>query len=216
VQTKEISMNIKAIITMLAVAGLAFAAGVCCVDASRAVAGPPEDVQLPPEAQAMMEAWEKAGAVGAHHEKLNGLAGEWHGTFRMWMEDGAEPMESTGTIDRRWVLNGRFLEEKVTATSTFGDFNGIGYLGYNNLDGRYEFVWLEDMSTGMMHGTGTFDPDNNTFRWSSSHRDPITGHTIDSWSKLEMTSSSSQTYTGWQIGKDGRKFKSFEGTLERK
>jgi hypothetical protein len=206
----------NAILGTLAVAGVAFTAGVYWSGGTTAAAGPEQEQALPPEVQAKMEAWAKAAAPGKHHKYLEEMVGEWHGTFQMWMEPGAEPMRSTGTVERQWVLGGRFLKETIHAQSDMGEFHGLGYIGFNNMDGLYEFVWMEDMSTSIMSGTGSFDPDERVFRWHSQHRDPSTGHLITSWSTLEATSPGHHTYTGWQIGPDGKKFKSFQGEVERK
>ena len=36
-------------------------------------------------------------------------------------------------------------------------FEGMGVTGYDNLKGKYDTIWMDNMASGMMHGTGSFD-----------------------------------------------------------
>jgi hypothetical protein len=201
----------------VALAGAAFTAGLYWSSANTAVAEPSQDVptDVPPEIMEQMEAWEKVSQPGINHQYLDKLAGTWEGTFRMRMAPDGEPMESTGSVRRDWVLNGRFLKEESHGVSALGEFNGLGFIGFNNIEGRYEFVWMEDHSTAIMSGTGSFDPDEKTFRWHSEYKEPG-GRVVDTWSKLEMLSSSHHVYTGWAISPEGKTYKNFEGKVTRK
>ena len=66
-------------------------------------------------------------------------------------------VESKGTVTREWILDGHFMREDVKASSDFGPFEGLGILGYNNVDGQYEFVWFENQSTAVMMETGAYN-----------------------------------------------------------
>lgn len=208
-------VKINRILGVLAVAGVAFTAGTYWSGVSTATAYPLQDDDVPPEVQAQMAAWAKAAATGEHHEYLNELTGTWEGTFRMWMSADAQPMQSSGTVKREWVLGGRFIKETVHAQGAMGAFNGLGYIGFNNVDGRYEYVWMEDMSTSIAFGTGSYDPEAKVFQWNADYRDPATGRVIDCVNKLEISSPSHHTYLGYQIGANGKRFKSFEGDVHR-
>ena len=82
---------------LLAVAGLAFAAGHFFTDATSVAFPPPgQEEQMSPETKAWME----AGTPGKHHEILNALAGQWDAEFKIWMEPDQEPMVSRGTVTR--------------------------------------------------------------------------------------------------------------------
>src|SRR5687768_2999967 len=65
---------------------------------------------------------------GPEHEVLDPLVGSWNYTCKMWMVPGQPAMESTGKIERKWILGDRFLEEKVTGTNFDGSpgFEGLG------------------------------------------------------------------------------------------
>ncbi len=98
---------------LLAVAGIAFAAGRLSfvLGGQPLASAKPAQDQPDMEMSAEMEA--KARAPGEHRRYLNRMIGEWEGVFRMWMEPGAEPMEMPGTVKREWVLDGRYIHETV-------------------------------------------------------------------------------------------------------
>ncbi|MCH8151678.1 MAG: DUF1579 family protein [Planctomycetes bacterium] len=204
---------------LLAVAGLAFAAGRLSIVSGGqplASAQPAQD-QPDMEMSAEMEAKAKAGAPGEHHQYLNRMIGEWEGMFTMWMEPGEEAMmRMPGTVSREWVLNGRYIRETVDSESEWGKFRGLGYMGYNNIDGQYEFIWMDTKSTAIMFETGTYDPESKVLTTRGSHRDPASGQVFNTRGILDLSNPSRHTYVSYATGPDGKEFKNFEGTLERK
>ena len=204
------------LVGLVAVAACAFAAG--RIDWGWSNTSMAEPLQQAGEFEATpeMEAMVKAGMPGKNHEYLNQLIGTWEGTFRMWMEAGAPAMEFPGTVTREWILDGRYIRETVEANSEMGSFRGLGFIGYNNIDGQYEFAWLENMSTAISFGTGSYDADAKVMMFRSTARDPLTGRVIYSTSKMDLSSPGLQRYVGYTIGADGKKFKSVEGTMERR
>ena len=206
-------MNIKRnLLGLLAVTGLAFAAGrLHVLSGGESTAWAEAEQELSKE----MEAYVAASMPGDGHLSLDRMVGEWDGVFKIWMDPECEPMVSRGTVSRQWVLDGRFIKEIVEATSDWGTFTGIGYIGYNNVDGQYEFVWMDSMSTGMYIETGTYDPDSMILATRGSHRDPASGKVLNSFGKLDLSDSDRHTYVGYITGPSGKSFKHFEGTTTR-
>ncbi len=198
---------------MLAVAGLAFVAG--RIDwgfgGSAALAQQTGEMEMPPEMEALM----KAGTPGKHHKHLEQLIGEWQGVVRMWFEPGGGPMEATCRVTRKWVLDGRFVKEVVESDSPMGTFKGLAYWGYNNIDGQYEMIWMENHSTAISFSTAYYDPDQKAMFFEGSRRNPLTGQVIKESGRLDLSSPGRQTYVGYQVGPDGKKFKNFEGEFDR-
>ncbi|MHC4774424.1 MAG: DUF1579 family protein, partial [Planctomycetota bacterium] len=115
------------IVGLLAVAGLAYAAGHFGVLSG---GGPEARAQAQPEPSAAKPAQLQVGDPGRHHRALDPLVGTWEGDFNFRMEADAPPMVSHGTVTREWILGGRFLKEVFTATSDLGDFEGLSFIGY--------------------------------------------------------------------------------------
>jgi hypothetical protein len=200
-------------VALAGVAAVAFAAGHIRLGdrGPTARADDKPQQELDPRMQACLD----AGTPGQNHKYLDALIGHWDGVYRMWMEPGADPMEFRGTVDREWILGNRYVKEKVEATSEMGTFTGLGFIAYNNVDGQYEIAWLDSMSTGIYHETGTYDPDKKVLSTRSSHRDPATGRLVTGWGTLDLSNPDRQAYVGYAVDPEGRPFKAFEGTTVR-
>src|SRR5687768_5224159 len=83
--------------------------------------------------QAMMEAYTKLATPGEPHKQFAGLAGSWTTKTKEWMEPGKPPTESTGTVEMKMVLDGRFLQQEFTGEMMGHPYSGIGISGYDNL-----------------------------------------------------------------------------------
>lgn len=206
------------ILTVVAIAGVAYFAGrigLPIVGSSSANAQDhqhDQDMEMPPHVKAMMD----AGTPGEFHKQLENLIGEFDAEVKIWKTPDSEPMKFTGTVTRQWILDGRFIKEIVKAQGEMGPFEGLGFIGYNNIDGQYETIWMESMSTAIIKGSGSYNPDKKEFFTMSKYRNPYTHKLITHWKKIELGNSSRQVATGWQTTVDGRDFKSFEGVFERK
>ena len=162
-----------------------------------------------------MAALLKAGIPGDHHKILDKLVGKWEGGFTMQMAPDAPPMKSTGSVTRKWILDGRFIQEEVEAEMDGEKFEGIGFIGYNNLTGLYEAVWMENMSTGIYSETGCYDTVKQSLMTRGTHHDPATGRLVPTRGKMDLSSPDRHVYEGYAVGEDGQEFKSFSGVLER-
>lgn len=188
-----------------AAAGFAFAAGF--------IAAP--NAQPEPD-EAMMAAYAKATTLGEHHKALEPLIGHWEGTVKIWMAPGAEPMEMTGTVDREWVLDGRFIMEHVTSPMEDGSvFKGVGIIGYNTVEECYESIWLENQSTYITTANGKMNDDKQSMTFKSKMLDPVTGKRSLHRDTMDMRNPRRHVSVGYSTLPDGTEFKSFEGVMEK-
>ncbi len=208
----RINKNIVGVVATAAVAFTVGRLGLPLASQSSALAQDQGEMKMSPEEAA----WMKAGTPGEAHKVLDAMVGDFEATVKIWMTPDGEPMEFTGTLKREWVLDGRFIKETVKADSPMGPFEAIGYTGYNNIDGQYESVWLENASTAITSGSGTYNADKKELFMMSKHRNPATGQLMTNWHKTDLSDPYRETSTGWQVGPDGKKFKNFEGVFERK
>ncbi|MEM7228818.1 MAG: DUF1579 family protein [Planctomycetota bacterium] len=162
-----------------------------------------------------MAAMMAAGTVGDHHRYLDPLVGTFEGTARLWMKPDAPVMEFPSTVTREWILDGHFLKETIVSHSDMGEFKAIAIIGYNNMDGRYEMVWMENMSTALTTMHGSYNPDENVFRSYGTMRDPATGKMVTQWSEMDMSNHDVHIAEGWSVGTNGKAYRSFEGRFER-
>ncbi len=161
------------------------------------------EAAMSPEQQAMMEAWQKAMTPGFQHAALAEMEGTYSLTVKMWMEPGAEPMISTGTSLRRMIMGGRYLQETVRGTSMGQPFEGMGLTGYDNVRGEYWGTWIDNMSTGLMTSTGSWDQASDTGTFTGSYVDPVSKQTVQSRMTLERHDDGSETMTSYNLSPDG-------------
>src|SRR5438067_679566 len=90
------------------------------------------DPPAKPDPKVMMEAMMRHGTPGPEHKRLEPLVGSWTFTGKMWMDPSAPPTEFTGTTERKWILDGRFVLDETTSTFNGMPFRGIGCSGYDN------------------------------------------------------------------------------------
>lgn len=121
--------------------------------ASRAGA---DDPKAGPSPEEIAKTMAEAGKPGAEHKKLDALAGKWTYTGKCWMIPGQEPIEIRGTAERKWILNGLFLEERMSGTG-FADgstFESFGLLGFDKHAKKFTYTFACNMGTASSNGVG--------------------------------------------------------------
>ena len=179
------------------------------------IAGQPAVAQQPTKEdqaamQAMMEAFAKYGALGAPHHGFARRVGSWKVQARFWMAPGASPELSEGTSEVTLIMGGRYVMEKFEMSTPDGPFNGLGIVGYDNIKGRYQSIWIDSMSTGVMTAEGTGDKDARAIEYTGEEPDPISNaykpyRSVDR--QLDDTTRRLETF---ESGPDGKEFKAME------
>jgi hypothetical protein len=165
--------------------------------------------------QAMQEA-AKRGAPGAQHKALEPFVGRFTTSSRMWMKPGEPPQESKGSAEHTWVLGGRFLKMDVRGDFGGQSFEGLGYLGYDNIRGEYTAVWLDSMNTGIMRASGQLDPGTKTYTERGTFSCPLTGEKERSFrGEWKVIDDDTLSYTMYDPAPDGKEVKGMEITYKR-
>ncbi len=207
---------------IVAVGVVAFVAGQALpVSGGATAAQPDKKADKPAQPEKKANADDMAAMMpkpGAEHKALDVMVGEWEGAVKFWMAPGAEAMESKATIHREWVLDGHFVREDVVGDpmGDGGPFKGLGYAGYNQVEKKYEFVWLENAAMHIDLASGTYDAAKKTFTFQGTMLDPMDGKRKKSTSVLDVSNPDREVMTGTCDGPDGKPFKNFEGVFERK
>lgn len=167
------------------------------------------------EPDATMEAWMKAGQPGKPHQRLAALVGSWEAQTKFWMDPAAAPLEAPGTIEYRMVMGGRFLEEKVSSEFMGSPFKGLGLYGYDNVTGKLQAIWIDDMSTGIYSYSGSMNEAGDEMILSSRFQDPITGESKESRSVMRVFGDKLH-YISYEKTEGGAERKMMEITATRK
>jgi len=158
----------------------------------------------------------KRGAPGEHHKALEPFVGRFTTTSRMWMKPGEAPQESTGSAEHTWVLGGRFLKMDVRGDLGGQPFEGLGYLGYDNIRGEYTAAWLDNMNTGITRASGQFDPGTKQYTESGTFSCPLTGEKDRRFrGEWKVIDNDSLSYTMYNPGPDGKEVKGMEISYKR-
>ncbi len=153
---------------------------------------------------------------GDGHEVLEALVGTWEGKGSIWDSPESEPIPITATVERHWVLGGRYLREEVYVRSAKGEvFEALGFIGFNNEAAQYELLTIDNTSTAMLLETGKFHPDSKKLMIRGSFRDPATGFVIDRRTEMDLSKEGRTSVVGYTTNEEGREFKSLEGAVTR-
>jgi len=161
--------------------------------------------------EALFAAIAEAGKPGPEHKKLEPLAGKWTYTSKMYMVPGQDPVESSGTAERKWILGGRFLEETIIGTGPDGktEFEGRGTIGYDKQQKKYTYGWMCSMGTETIQSLGDSDVKGKNFTFETEMFCPLRGKKVKGRDEIEIQSPDRHVLTTYQFD-DGKELKVME------
>jgi hypothetical protein len=176
-----------------------------------------DDVKIPQTAGELMKAMNEAGKPGPEHAKLQPLVGSWTYTCKFWTDPSKSPFVSTGTIERQWILGGRFLEERVSGTNFDGSpgFEGLGLIGYDNGQKKYTTNWFSNMGTGACGGVGDVDAAGTLFTFHNESYCPVRKKVVQSREELRIEPNGSLVMASYE-NRDGKETKIMELVCDHK
>jgi len=132
------------------------------------------------------------------------------------MDAGAKPETSKGTQSNKMIMNGRFLQTEFKGTAMGKPFTGMGILGYDNVKGEYQSIWLDSMGTAMMVSNGSYDAATRTITETGKGSCPMTGEKDKTYrGEWKFIDKKNYTYTLFTNGADGKEFKNMEITFKK-
>jgi hypothetical protein len=149
----------------------------------------------------MMQAMIKAGTPGDAHKTLDPFVGTWSAKVTSYTP-GAPPVVIDGTSEARWVMGGRYVEERFKGEFYGMPFEGLGYTGYDNVKKQYWGTWMDNMSTGLMISTGTSD--GKVWTYNGSYPDPMTGKDAAVSTRITVTDADHHAMEMWGRHRTGR------------
>lgn len=167
-----------------------------------------------PAMQAMKH-FEKMGQPGKDHADLNAqMLGTWDVTTK-WAMGPDQPMqESKGKAKGMPSMGGRFVRFEHSGEMMGGQWEGLGYYGFNNVTKGFENWWVDSATTGMMMSTGKKIGDNQ-IEWTGSYHDVMTGVVKTARSITTFNSRDLMTFEMFDTTSDGKEYKSLEVSYTR-
>ena len=189
---------------------------VCLLPTAFAFAQETKATAPPMEDRQAMEMMMKIATPGEGHKKLDVLVGSWRAKSTMWTAPGAEPSVTEGTSEHKWVLGGRFLEQRYEGTFMGMPFQGIGYTGYDNYRQKYLAVWMDTFGTTIMSTSGSFDPSGKVLESTGKVDDFTTGKVATIREKLTFVSRDEVVMEMFGPGPTGAEYRIMEVLYTRK
>lgn len=118
-----------------------------------------------------METLYALGMPGEFHKSLESLVGEWNVVMNIYPAPDAKPITSSGMIsNKKWILGNRQIQEEIIAGEIGGmEHRKLTILGYNNVNGRYEFTTFDNLDTQAMSYHGTADASGKVITLTASY-----------------------------------------------
>ena len=153
----------------------ALAAPIAAADTDTAAATVTED-QLAQDPTSQMTRWLRASQPGAEHQRLDDLAGRYTVTIRAWLTHADQPpMQAEGEAEYRWVLGGRWLQQRLNSRLMGLPYEGLGMLGYDRTEEHYASYWQDSLSTATRSSFGEYDEQEMQLVMRGTAHDPATG-----------------------------------------
>lgn len=143
-----------------------------------------EKAEMAPSQDEVMAAAMAAAIPGKPHAQLAESVGSYTAEMAFFMQPGGEPMKTTMTVERSMELGGRVLVEHWKGMVMGAEFSGVGRTGYDNITGEYWSTWNDNMSTGLLLMTGTWNKELDAMELFGKAVNPATGQTYKSRSVL--------------------------------
>ncbi|MEM8961566.1 MAG: DUF1579 family protein [Acidobacteriota bacterium] len=115
------------------------------------------------------------GTPGEQHADLAKHAGAWKVAVKMWMDPTGQPIESSASVNREMILDGRVQKEDFQGNMMGQPFSGLGLTGYDNVTKRYWSIWMDSTSTGTTLSWGTWNEEAQAIVYHGESPDPMTG-----------------------------------------
>jgi hypothetical protein len=132
-----------------------------------------QDARKAPSPAELMKALAENGRPGAEHKKLEPLVGDWAFTLRLWTDPNQPPAEVQGTVERKWIMGGRFVQETVKGQCGSKTFEGLGLLGYDNAQKKFTATRACGICGKVCSSVGTTKGTDRKFEFATEEYCPV-------------------------------------------
>lgn len=167
------------------------------------------------QTEAEMKAWEAYMTPGEPHKMLAEETGTWDCEMTMWMDPSAPPQKYEMTAEMKMVLGGRYQEGIYKGDMMGMPFEGKSTVGYNNASKEYITTFMDNMGTGLMFATGTYDKATKTIKFKGEMVNPMDGKKAPYRENYTIVDNNTRKMEMYDT-KDGKEYKSMEIIMKRK
>ena len=150
-----------------------------------------------------------------HHAHLVKLVGNWKTHTKLWMQPGAEPIESDGKAEISKALGGRFIQISFSGTFMGMPFEGYAMEGFDIYKGKHIGMWTTTMGTTMMTFEGECSEGGKVTTTWSEFDDPMSGMHMKTKRVMTINSDDQITWEALVSMPDGNEMKIGETVYTR-
>lgn len=158
----------------------------------------------------MEEAWQKAGQINENHKLITDMAGSWKCISKFWMVPGSEPMVSEMTAEVTAIMGGRFTQGKYKGNVMGQPFEGLEYMGYDNIKKKFVSSWIDNMGTALYTSAGELEPGTGVITLLGTADDPMTGKTKKTRATIKIDGPDKHTFTFFETPDGGQEMRTME------
>jgi hypothetical protein len=139
-----------------------------------------DEPKTPPSPEALLKALAEAGKPGVEHKKLEPFVGQWTFTMKLWTDPSQAPAEAKGTIERKWIMDGRFVQETARGecAKTGKTFEGMTLVGYEAAQKKFSVVKVCGVCGTITSGLATCNSSGTRFECVREECCPLTAQKI--------------------------------------
>lgn len=165
---------------------------------------------------AMMKAWQSFMTPGEMHKMMMGWAGTWDAEVLSFMDPSAPPQKSVATNTVTSVFSGLYQITELNGNIMGMPFEGRGTLAYDNGKKMFINTWIDNLGSGIIYMTGSWDEASQTLHLMGMQTDPMTGGDAPIREELKIIDDNTQHLTMYGPGMDGNETKFMEATYKRR
>jgi hypothetical protein len=113
-------------------------------------------------------------------------------------------------------MNGLYQMGDFSSTMMGMPMTGHSTMAYDNAKKKFVLTWIDNMGSGIIYMTGTYDEATKTLELKGKQTDPITGKDTDIRQVNKYIDADNYTMAMYGPGMDGKEMKFMEGTFKRK
>src|SRR5262245_9615414 len=149
-----------------------------------------DEPKTPPTPEALLKALAEAGKPGAEHKKLEPFVGQWTFTMKLWTDPSQPPAELKGASERKWIMDGRFIQESARGecAKTGKTFEGMGLVGYDAGQKKFSLVKACGLCGTVSSGLVSCDSSGTRFECVKEECCPLTAQQMQGRDELVIES----------------------------
>ena len=126
-----------------------------------------------------MKAWQDFMTPGPMHKWMAGQVGTWEAEVSQWMDPTAPPTKSKATDVVTMAMNGLYQVGNFSTSMMGMPMMGQSTLGYDNAKKWFVLSWIDNLGSGIVYMTGTYDEKTKTLSLKGKQTDPMSGKDTD-------------------------------------